>query len=1095
MKILYAFLSLLVAGIFTLEKASAQDIIINELYNSSGSDEWVELLVVRDSLDLRNWSLRDYNSGGVAQQPLNFTTHSLWSNLRKGTVIVVARPENTSLSEDFDPSDFLLVVKSNNALYFTGTVFLFAGSSDAIQIRNAATTHVFGVSWGASNASSLPAPKVHFTTSSSSGTSVAFASGTLADVTNIASWNFNSASVTLGVGNTAANSSWISSLRSRPDGSGTARIQPDTLYFPSSGSVTVTYRRDAQFSVNALRIIVPAAFSWPRNISAVSVSGVSATPSVSGDTIAINNISFTTDSAVVTISSVTTPESTAFYPFKVQSRQNSFGDVAPAPRIAVFGTPVPIAEVKMNDAQGIQIRTGDLVTISGIVTVANQFGGPSYIQDNSAGIAIFGSSFSTAVTIGDEVVVSGIVNPFNGLSELTNPILRSTVSSGNAVSPILVTCSQLFNDGAGGVEEFEAKLVRLNIVTVGDTSRNPISTWAVSGSGTNYRLFDATGHVDIRVDADVNFANTPAPQGSFDIIGVVSQFKPTLPFIGGYQLMPRFSSDIHATGPIIVTLPEETNITPTALNVSWTTLNQGTSRLRYGLTQNYELGTLAPDNTLRTSHSIAITGLQPATVYHIEAFSVTGSDTSHAPNLIASTASPPQSSGTINVYFSKSVNTNLTWYQPARGNQDFSQLIISRIANARRSIDVCLYSLSGTPGSNIAGALVAAKNRGVRVRVIAEHDNSNTTPFQFIFGNGIPLITDRFDPINNGVGLQHNKFFVFDARGGAPESVWVWTGSWNPSEPGTNADYQNAVEFQDVALGQAYTMEFEEMWGSSSETPVAANSRFGARKRNNTPHKFVIGGVPVELYFSPSDGTTGKIARELNSAQRSIGFQLLTFTRSDLATIMVNKKNDGKKVRGNLDNNTDSGNQYAFLRANSIDVNLKTGSGLLHHKYAIVDAEDPFLSPKVVTGSHNWSNAAENQNNENTVIIRDGNIANQFLQEFAARYYQFGGNDSILVSVEKNGGVPGVFALEQNYPNPFNPTTAIRFTIPAGTNEIVELRVYDMLGREVATLVNDRLQAGNYRVEVNGAHLASGVYLYRLKAGSAVAVRKMMLVK
>lgn len=1095
MKYLSLFFSLLVAGFFLSQRASAQEIIINELFNSGGNDEWVELLVVQDSLDLRGWSLRDYSSGGVAQQPLNFTNHALWSSLRKGTLIIVARPENTSLSEDLDPSDYLLVVKSSNSLYFTGTVFLFAGSSDAIQIRNAVTTHVFGVSWGASNASSLPAPKAHFTTASSSGTSVAYAGGSLVDLTNLAQWNFNSASVTFGVGNTPANASWISTLRSRPDGSGTARVSPDTLFYPSSGSVTITYRRDTQFAVNALRIIVPSAFTWPRNVSAITVSGVSATPSVSGDTIAITNITFTSDSAIVTISSVTAPESTAFYPFKVQSRQNAFGDVTPVPRIAVFGTPVPIAEVKMNDAQGIQIRTGELVTISGIVTVANQFGGPSYVQDNSAGIAIFGSSFSTAVTIGDEVIVSGVVNPFNGLSELTSPILRSIVSSGNSVSPVLVTCSQLFNDGAGGVEEFEGKLVRLNVVTVGDTSRNPIPTWAVSGAGTNYRLFDVSGYVDIRVDADVNFANTPAPQGSFDVIGVVSQFKPTLPFIGGYQLMPRFSSDIHATGPIIVTLPEETNITSSSLTVNWTTLNQGTSRLRYGRTQSYELGTLAPDSALRTSHSITIPGLLPATVYHIEAFSVSGPDTSHAPNLIASTASPPQSSGAINVYFTKSVNTNLAWYQPANGNQDLVQRIVARITNARRSIDVCLYSLSGTPGSTIASALVAAKNRGVRVRVIAEYDNSNTTAFQFIFGNGIPLITDRFDPVNNGVGLQHNKFFVIDARGGAPESVWVWTGSWNPTEPGTNADYQNAVELQDLAFGQAYTMEFDEMWGSSGETPVAANSRFGARKTNNTPHKFVVGGVPVELYFSPSDGTTGKIARELNSAQRSIGFQLLTFTRSDLATILVNKKNDGKKVRGNLDNNTDSGNQYAFLRANNIDVNLKTGSGLLHHKYAIVDAEDPALNPKVVTGSHNWSNSAENQNNENTIIIRSGNVANQFLQEFAARYYQFGGNDSILVSIEETGGAPSAFALEQNYPNPFNPVTVIRFAVPSGIHAPVELRLYDMLGREVATLVNDRLQGGNYRVELNGAHLASGVYLYRLKAGSLVAVRKMMLVK
>ena len=112
-----------------------QSIIINELYNSSATDEWIELLVVQDGLDIRNWSIRDFNGSGVAQTPLAFANNPLWSNLKKGTVIVIGRSENI-FNEDLDPSDYTLTVKSNNSIYLSGTVFSIAGASDAVQIRN-----------------------------------------------------------------------------------------------------------------------------------------------------------------------------------------------------------------------------------------------------------------------------------------------------------------------------------------------------------------------------------------------------------------------------------------------------------------------------------------------------------------------------------------------------------------------------------------------------------------------------------------------------------------------------------------------------------------------------------------------------------------------------------------------------------------------------------------------------------------------------------------------------------------------------------------------------------------------------------------------
>ncbi len=93
------------------------------------------------------------------------------------------------------------------------------------------------------------------------------------------------------------------------------------------------------------------------------------------------------------------------------------------------------------------------------------------------------------------------------------------------------------------------------------------------------------------------------------------------------------------------------------------------------------------------------------------------------------------------------------------------------------------------------------------------------------------------------------------------------------------------------------------------------------------------------------------------------------------------------------------------------------------------------------------------------------------------------------------------FALEQNYPNPFNPTTTVKFTVPNEGDEYIrplqtKLIVFDILGREVATLVNQKLQSGNHEVQFDGSNLSSGMYFYRISIGNEFnSVKKMMLVK
>ena len=109
---------------------------------------------------------------------------------------------------------------------------------------------------------------------------------------------------------------------------------------------------------------------------------------------------------------------------------------------------------------------------------------------------------------------------------------------------------------------------------------------------------------------------------------------------------------------------------------------------------------------------------------------------------------------------------------------------------------------------------------------------------------------------------------------------------------------------------------------------------------------------------------------------------------------------------------------------------------------------------------------------------------------------------SELASVEVHSSeVPAGFSLSQNYPNPFNPFTIIKYTVGGTRGEgrwlavSVKLAVYDLLGRGVAVLVDERKQPGSYEVGFDGSGLASGVYIYRLTAGSSTQARTMVLLK
>jgi hypothetical protein len=180
------------------------------------------------------------------------------------------------------------------------------------------------------------------------------------------------------------------------------------------------------------------------------------------------------------------------------------------------------------------------------------------------------------------------------------------------------------------------------------------------------------------------------------------------------------------------------------------------------------------------------------------------------------------------------------------------------------------------------------------------------------------------------------------------------------------------------------------------------------------------------------------------------------------------------------------------------DVWTDTESGLHHHKYLIVDEGRTDSDPTLLTGSHNWSNAANTVNDENTIVFHSQRIANLYMQEFKARYTAAGGTVNFTVDA---GTTNRGFAFAAPAPNPATGTSATSFTlnVPAGVKPgtRVKLELYSVSGRRVRALLDAPAAAGPLAVvwdgrDEEGRAVAPGVYLARATVAGEHADRKVV---
>ena len=651
---------------------------------------------------------------------------------------------------------------------------------------------------------------------------------------------------------------------------------------------------------------------------------------------------------------------------------------------------------------------GANVTVTGIVTNGDELGPIRYIQDGTAGLALYDLTTNLLLSgcvRGDSITVSGTLVDYNGLLEL-NPTSAAFIHSNNNVLP---TPQNLTPNQIG--EATESELVQIdNVIFNSGGSLFTVGTHDFTANTESGKIYVRNGHP---------LENSLIPSGPVTLIGISSQYTFFVPANDGYQILPRDSADIINSGNLILTSAvTQSNITTNSFDLSWTTSDSASTECNYATTQALTLNINNSGNVV--THTLSLTGLQPATFYYVQCYSVNGNDTAFSSIGIYSTAS--NSSGKIRPYFNHSVDNSVSTGVNAQNiTTYFNDTIKAYMDLAQSTLDICVYNASD---ALIASAINDAYNRGVQVRYIADDDVVNSMLNSL--DPNIPIVYRTPTPT---AGIMHNKFLVIDVN--SVNNSWIMTGSTNWTNPSNLFnDYNNLIFVQDQALAKAYTMEFEEMW----------SGLFGSNKSDNTPHDFNVNGKHMELYFSPSDQTTSKIHEVINSVDYTLEFALLEFTRDDLGDAIIDVHNSfGTNVRGIMES---TNSQYSeFLNMTSAGVNVKSHSGIpntIHHKYAIADADITASDPILLTGSHNWSNNAENNSDENTLIIHDHTTANIYLQEFTKRF------DELATTSEINNLVDVEVKV---FPNPSLGTVNIDSEL-----EIKKINIYLQDGKLLRTL-------------------------------------------
>jgi phosphatidylserine/phosphatidylglycerophosphate/cardiolipin synthase-like enzyme len=328
----------------------------------------------------------------------------------------------------------------------------------------------------------------------------------------------------------------------------------------------------------------------------------------------------------------------------------------------------------------------------------------------------------------------------------------------------------------------------------------------------------------------------------------------------------------------------------------------------------------------------------------------------------------PPDNGWWQVYFTDPERLN----DPDDLRGSIPAVLIDYIDNAQHSIHVAAFEFDLPP---VAEALVDARQRGVEVRWVTDDEHG----IEADEDEGLDLFAKleragvRVKDDGRGA-LMHNKFWIFDDQ-------IVWTGSTNITANGNFRNNNNVLVMYSPVLADIYEREFDEMWAGE----------FGPRSPSTVyDQAAVIDGTPVQVLFGSEDEVAGRLATLVDSARSSIRFMAFSFTHDQLGDAVLDRARAGVDVKGIFERRG-SKTEYSempILYCAGLPVRQDGNPGTLHHKVFVIDDEI------VITGSFNFSNNADESNDENVVIVTNADIAARYLREFERRWAEAAAPDS-----------------------------------------------------------------------------------------------------
>jgi phosphatidylserine/phosphatidylglycerophosphate/cardiolipin synthase-like enzyme len=319
------------------------------------------------------------------------------------------------------------------------------------------------------------------------------------------------------------------------------------------------------------------------------------------------------------------------------------------------------------------------------------------------------------------------------------------------------------------------------------------------------------------------------------------------------------------------------------------------------------------------------------------------------------------SGGWWNVYFADPA----TYNDPDHIEGSLEEKLITLINAAQSTIHIASFEFNLTP---VAEALIAAHKRGVEVQWVTDDEHGIEADEEEDHGQFALLEEAGIEIRDDGRGaLMHNKFWLFDNQ-------IVWTGSTNVTMNDMFRNNNNVIVIQSSRLAEIYEREFQEMWTDGKFGPTSPSTR--------DDQSLTINGTPIQVLFASEDEAMDALIPIVEGAQESIYFMAFSYTHDGLGDAMLERAGAGLTVQGIFETR---GSETEFselidLFCSGFPMKQDGNPGTFHHKVIVVDGHI------LITGSLNFSDNANNSNDENVIILDNAEIAQLYIEEFNRRW-------------------------------------------------------------------------------------------------------------